>query len=259
MFAAVTVAVALTGISTAVNAATSIVVLQPLKDTTIWREGELSNGAGEFLYAGQSLRSDQLRRTLLAFDVASSVPAGSVVQSIELVLQANRVSESTAVAFSLHRLVADWGEGTSNAGSPGGAGATATTGDATWTYRFYPDALSGKWSSPGGDYESTASATASVGDAGSYTWGSTPNLVSDVQTWLDQPGNNFGWILIGGEGTSASAKRFASSAATIEANRPALMIVYAPVPEPSTYALIGLGLGMVGFALKRPARKGRLG
>lgn len=32
-----------------------------------------------------------------------------------------------------------------------------------------------------------------------------------------------------------------------------------PIPEPSTYALIGLGLGMVGFALRRSPRKVRLG
>lgn len=32
-----------------------------------------------------------------------------------------------------------------------------------------------------------------------------------------------------------------------------------PIPEPSTYALIGLGLGMVGFALRRPRRRIRIG
>jgi hypothetical protein len=32
-----------------------------------------------------------------------------------------------------------------------------------------------------------------------------------------------------------------------------------PIPEPSTYAMIGVGLGMVGFALRRPRRRIRLG
>lgn len=32
-----------------------------------------------------------------------------------------------------------------------------------------------------------------------------------------------------------------------------------PIPEPSTYAMIGLGLGMVGFALRRPRRRVKLG
>jgi hypothetical protein len=36
-------------------------------------------------------------------------------------------------------------------------------------------------------------------------------LVADVQLWLDQPGSNFGWMLLcQSEGTAFSARRFGS-------------------------------------------------
>ena len=37
----------------------------------------------------------------------------------------------------------------------------------------------------GGDFAATASATTAVGDVATYTWSSTPALVSDVQDWVD--------------------------------------------------------------------------
>ena len=46
--------------------------------------------------------------------------------------------------------------------------------------------------------------------AGSYTWGSTPELVADVQSWADTPENNFGWIMIGDEVNMTNVKRFDS-------------------------------------------------
>ena len=55
------------------------VTLSPAKDNTIYSEGELSNGAGTSLFAGTTgdLDNGALRRALLAFDVAGSIPAGS--------------------------------------------------------------------------------------------------------------------------------------------------------------------------------------
>ena len=54
------------------------------------------------------------------------------------------------------------------------------------------------------------SAAAVVGGVNLYTWGSTPGMVADVQGWLDQPGANFGWILIGDETGPQTVKNFAS-------------------------------------------------
>src|SRR5262249_58240647 len=102
-------------------------------------------------------------------------------------------TRSGAQTVELHRLSADWGEGTSNADSNPGQGTTAATDDATWVYRFYNTA---SWTNAGGEFGSTVSASTSAGGVGSYTWGSTSQMVTDVQGWLDTPGSNFGWIVL---------------------------------------------------------------
>lgn len=125
----------------------------------------------------------------------------------------------------VHRLLADWGEGTSNASGNEGTGTSSASGDATWVHRFFN---SDSWNNPGGDFSSVFSASTSVGGSGSYTWGSTSQLVADVQGWVDQPSINFGWVLIGNEAGSQTAKRFDSRENGTSANRPVLTITYTP-------------------------------
>jgi hypothetical protein len=125
---------------------------------------------------------------------------------------------------SLHRLTADWGEGTSHASGDEGGGATSTTGDATWTHRSFN---SETWQQAGGDFVAQASASALVNEIRSYTWGSTAEMVADVQAWVDDPATNFGWILIGNESANATSKRFDSSENPTTANRPSLVVTYA--------------------------------
>ena len=243
-------------------AATTTVVLAASSDNTIWSDGgNLSNGAGALLYAGRTLRSGELRRALLRFPVAGSVPAGAVVQSVRVHLYMDRRSESSAFAMSLHRVLGEWGEGTSNAGDPGGYGADATSGDVTWTRRFWGQAASA-WTLPGGDF-AAASATVPVGDVAPYTWGSTPGLVADVQGWINAPSSNFGWLLRGDESASGSAKRFLSRESAYTTLRPQLEITYLPavaegremeVPLPD-WALGLLGLGLAA-AIARRRRRG---
>ena len=48
-----------------------------------------------------------------------------------------------------------------------------------------------------------------------FTWESTPALVTDVQSWLDSPATNFGWLLFNrNESTIRSLKAFYSRDAT---------------------------------------------
>jgi hypothetical protein len=57
------------------------VTVPPLKDNTIYGESnDLSNGAGTSLFAGVTAMS-AIRRALLAFDVAGTLPAGSTITS----------------------------------------------------------------------------------------------------------------------------------------------------------------------------------
>lgn len=185
------------------------VILEPFKDNTLFESGTgaLSNGEGDFLFAGVTDRSANLiRRALVAFDVASKVPSGSRINSASLTLHMSRTI-SGAQMVSVHRVSADWGEGASDAVGSEGQGAPAAPGDATWIHTFFDV---DRWENAGGDFTAVPSASTSVGGNGSYTWGSTASLVADVQGWLDDPETNFGWIVIGNESGSATAKRFDS-------------------------------------------------
>ena len=98
-------------------------------------------------------------------------------------------------------------EGASDANGNEGGGAAAADGDATWLHSSFDSSL---WSNTGGDYRGTPSAVKVVGGTGSYTWASTDQLVLDVQSWINDPSENFGWALVGDESSSRTAKRFAS-------------------------------------------------
>jgi spore coat protein A, manganese oxidase len=216
------------------------ITLSPVKDNTLVQtmDGSLSNGAGSYLFAGRTdSSSDYLRRALLAFDIAGNVPAGSVIESATLTLTMSRTKVG-AMQLDLHRLTSDWGEGTSNADAQEGGGASATTNDATWIHTFYPGSF---WTTPGGDLVGAVSASASVAGNGAYTWGSTAQMVTDVQSWLNTPATNFGWILQGPEG-ARSAKRFNSRENTNVATRPTLVIEFTS-GGPTIFTWIGTGSG----------------
>lgn len=202
-------------------------VFEPSKDNTLYDSptGAVSNGAGESLFAGTTA-ANLARRAVLAFDVASQIPPGSVVNSASLALTVTRRSALPIVEVSAHPLVSAWGEGTSDAALNEGGGAVATPGDATWIHTFFPDEF---WDSQGGDFEPVASASTDVGSSGTYTWSSS-ELVSDVQSWVDNPGTNFGWIMIGDESTSTTARRFGSRENANPALRPVLTVDYSPPP-----------------------------
>ena len=110
------------------------------KDNTLYESatGSLSNGSGEHFFVGQTAAGGgfKIRRGLIAFNIASNIPAGATIQSAVLTLSMNRTISGNQTV-SLHKLTADWGEGTSDAPGGEGQGAAATTNDATWLHRFY--------------------------------------------------------------------------------------------------------------------------
>jgi hypothetical protein len=214
----------------------STIVLGPSKDNTLYQStlGDISNGAGSYFIAGET-GGASIRRGVIAFDIADNIPAGATITSAVLGLHMS-LTNTGSQTVELHALSADWGEGTSNADSNPGKGAPATTNDATWVYRFYS---TDKWTNTGGDFSSTTSASASVGSVGSYTWGSTDQMVKDVQGWLDTPSSNFGWIVLGNESSSSTAQRFDSSKNSTTDNRPTLTINYSSPSTASTLALSG--------------------
>jgi hypothetical protein len=204
------------------------VVVPASRDATLIEspDGALANGAGPVFFAGRTGQTTgSRRRALLAFDVAGALPQGASVMSAALYLDLTP-SNPIPAEIGLHRALAAWGEGPSVAG--GGGGAPATPGDATWIHTVYDTDF---WAAAGGDFVPDASAVAEVADAGTYRWGSTPGLVADVQSWLDAPSANQGWILVGGESEPSTAKRFESRESPNDLVRPRLVVDYTSACE----------------------------
>lgn len=225
----------------------SQVIIGASKDNTLYEDetGSVSNGNGVHCFAGRVAPSGggTMRRAVFAFDVQSAIPVGSTINAVTLRLNMSRTISGEESA-TLYRLLADWGEGTSDANANEGIGATSTPGDATWLHTFYPSTL---WGSAGGDFAAGPSASITVGDVGPYTWGSTAEMVADVQEWQDHPENNFGWILIGNEATITTAKRFDTREMTVAANRPQLVVDF--TPPPTIPAASTIGIAFLGFSV----------
>ncbi len=164
-----------------------------------------SNGAGDGIYAGRVsfLGGGTRRRAVLAFDV-SSIPSNATIDSATVTLAMVGTSNPADQAITMHRLApGNWGEGGSNGG---GQGALAQAGEATWLYREISTAA---WTTPGGDFTASASATQTVGDLGTYIW-SGAGLAADVQAWVTSPASNAGWLMVGGEASEGTVKKFSS-------------------------------------------------
>ena len=204
--------------------------LTPSRDNTLYQNaaGTTSNGAGSFVFTGRTaeVEGNAIRRALIFFDIAGNLPGGSTIDSVQLTLNMSRTRLTTGRVTTLHRVQADWGEGTSNASGEEGMGTAAAPGDATWLHTFFSTDL---WTTAGGDFVATPSASTSVGGLGSYSWGSTAQMVADAQSWLDDPAGNFGWILMGDENESSTAKRFDSRENFSKVDRPMLTIDFKPL------------------------------
>jgi hypothetical protein len=130
------IATALVGIFPSLATA-QLANINPIKDNTLYQydpaEGDVSNALGQHFFAGET-GMGELRRGVLAFDITGSVPAGSTILGVTLSLNMSRTGSATPRIVELHRMLADWGEGTSVAPGEEGDGAPATINDATWRH-----------------------------------------------------------------------------------------------------------------------------
>src|SRR5215216_2191489 len=213
----------------ATPATANIINITPSKDNTLYEydplEGDMSNALGLHFFSGETAMGE-LRRGVLAFDIAGNIPPGSTITAVTLSLNMSRTPLDKPRTVELRKLLADWGEGTSMASGEEGDGAPATPNDATWRHRFFDTIF---WTTEGGDFSATVSASQSVGPLGQYTWSST-QMIADVQSWLDNPASNFGWLVLGDESTVLTSKRFDTRES---ASPPVLMIEYLPGPTPT--------------------------
>lgn len=175
--------------------ATNFFTFLPVLDTSIYSGGINPQGALSIL-AGT--RNNGTRdRGLLRFDLRSLPPA-ALIESAYLRLIVTRVPPTPPQSqFDLHRMLRPWGA------------------DATWA-----NATAGvPWTAPGGqagtDYSMSTSATRLVTFGGPYDFGPSAQLAADVQTWLANPGTNYGWMLkAGNELLARTARHFGSSEST---------------------------------------------
>lgn len=204
---------------------------------------------------------DNPKRGLIEFNIAAAVPAGATTTGVTLQLTVGQVAGSGggsggggtgAETISLFDETQAWGQPTNVVGATsfGGHGHSSSQahdathpGDATWNYAFYNVT---PWTISGGDWSSSLPdiADASVtGTLTSFTWSSAA-MVSDVQSWLDNPSDNFGWIIKNADETDSTDFRAFWSwqgAANNDdpAIAPSLAITYS-VPEPLSLSLITL-------------------
>ncbi|QSA95753.1 DNRLRE domain-containing protein [Methylococcus sp. EFPC2] len=243
------------------------VTIGALHDATIFQNNvNNSNGAGPGIFAGSNSNLSA-RRGLISFDIAGNVPTGATITGVDLTLFLGQSAGSggnagggdqTPRTISLYSITSPWGEGTTGSTATGiggtGQGYTANPGDATWNANFYNTST---WTTPGGDHVAAASASLVVNNVfqAPYTWQSTPQLVSDVQGWLDHPSANYGWELINAtEAGFQTFRAFYTKEWSDPTMRPQLAISYtpAPVPVPAAVWLFGTGIaGLLGFARRK--------
>lgn len=230
--------------------------LIPVADATLIEVSPTNSlGGAEFVNAGTTQNYTR-NRGLLRFDPAASIPLGARITRASLTVAVTRRPKDgfRQATMELHRMLQPWGEGRTLPELPDtspGLGGPADVGDATWTHRFF--GTDATWATPGGaegiDYvQDASSSTIVLGVEDSpYTFESTRATVNDVQTWLDHPSTNFGWMLRTlEEGFNFTARRFASRETV---DPPRMQVEYTPpMPAPSLTVLRPTeGAVLIGF------------
>ncbi len=187
--------------------AQSTVTLGCDRDATLYESatGSLADGSGPGLFVGMT-GQPMARRAVLRFDL-TQIPAGSRVLAATVTTSSTNSAQPAPLTSDWHRLLADWSEGPAVAGGGGGAGGLAQSGDVTWLHRDHTSVL---WNTPGGDYAAAPSFSMQLVAVGASSSTLTAGLVADVQTWVDNPIGNFGWLVRADETQPSTATRLAS-------------------------------------------------
>ena len=202
--------------------------LRPVADTTLHEVNPNNNMGGHSHVAVGITAKNTSARGLFRFDL-TALPANAAVTSATLTFTLPRLGRDDPAGsmHTAHRMLTPWGEGT----KVGNLGSAASGGEASWNHSANP----ATWTAPGGaagaDYTSEPSARRMLGPApGEYTITSTPALIADIHHWIQNPDQNFGWMLkLEDETDLQTARQFASRET---ANGVVLHIEYTAAPAP---------------------------
>jgi DMSO/TMAO reductase YedYZ molybdopterin-dependent catalytic subunit len=251
-----------------------IVNIPALQDATLFGGSAADNSSsGPGMFVGSDGQS-RPKRGLIEFDIPAYVPPNAIITSAALTLYLGQVAGSgggsadpTPRTIRLYDVTTAWA-GTANGttGFPGpgfgetGQGFPANIDDATWNDAKF-DTVPWVTAGGGGDFVSVASGDAVVGRIlnAAYSWGSTAQMVSDVQNWLDDASPNYGWLLENdSEALPTTFRAFYTREGAVEQGvpqfAPDLVVTYVmPAPEPPILATIALSALTI-TALKRRQR-----
>jgi hypothetical protein len=250
-----------------------IVNIPALQDATLFGGTPADNSSsGPGMFVGSDGQG-RPKRGLIEFDIPAYVPSDATITSAVLTLYLGQVAGSgggggsadqTPRTIRLFGVTTDWAgstNGTTGFPGPGfggtGQGFPANIGDATWNYAKYNTV---PWNTPGGggDFVSTESADTVVGQSvnTAYSWGSTAQMISDVQGWLDGIFPNYGWLLENdSEALQTTFRAFYTREGAVEQGlaqfAPDLVVSYVvPAPEPPTPGVIAF-TGFLVILLRR--------
>ncbi|MEO0795320.1 MAG: DNRLRE domain-containing protein [Verrucomicrobiota bacterium] len=203
-----------------------------VQDATIL-DNDTSISDGD-LFSGYN-NTGQERRALVQFDL-TSIPAGSTINAVTFNLTSERVAGPQD--FELRAVTTPWIEGTNTgAGTGGGQGTTPTpSGSVSWET---------PWTTSGGDFGAVLD-TVSVSGWSNIVF-DDPALIPLVQSWVDTPTSNNGFILIGTITDPQSVILFGGSGSTAP---PSLDVTYTAIPEPKLFALAA-GFAAIALAIVR--------
>jgi len=203
------------------------------KDTTLYEplNGLRANGSGPSIFCGKvGLNGGGgIRRALVHFDVAGQLPAGAVVIAAEFDIFSAQSTAFLPIQTFVHRVTQDWSEG-SVVNVPGGQGGSPQSGETTWQHTNFPNAT---WNNPGGDFAATQSFTFDLASIGPSTALVDDGMVSDIQSWLDNPSGNFGWLLKTDEVFPQTARRMHSR--EFGSSPPSITITYLSPGQTGVY------------------------
>jgi hypothetical protein len=193
--------------------------LVPVADTAMRSTASDSNfGGSTSLPVGVSNLGSPVNRTLFQFDL-SALPANAIINDATLGLTVT--VHPFGANFDLHRLLSSWSES-----------------EATWNNRLTSIPWAAGGALTGIDFSSMISATASLGSGVSAF--NSPDLTADVQLWVDNPGSNFGWILMASGEPAGSGEQVASREDSV--NTPTLTIDYTLPAPPTSPVIFGIHL-----------------